>query len=150
MIKDTKLRNKLQRIAHLVNTDENEYAVYRARVLRAKVGQRRLKSDEIRLTRLLFIFVNKWQYLRKGAKYTEIYVQWSRFLQVSLLTWQTDGQLDHATRSVTIGLRTSISTATRPNYKDMARQSCATVPRWRFFASCICSEPRATHFRPAF
>jgi len=24
------------------------------------------------------------------------------------------------------------------------------VPRWRFFASCICSEPRAAHFRPAF
>jgi len=59
MIKVTKIRNKLQRIAHLVNTDENEYAVYRARVLRAKVGQRRLKSDEIRLTRLLFILVNK-------------------------------------------------------------------------------------------
>jgi len=29
------------------------------------------------------------------------------FLQVSLLTWQTDGHLDHATRSITIGhLRT--------------------------------------------
>ena len=26
----------------------------------------------------------------------------------------------------------------------------AMVPRWRFFASCICSEPRAAHFRPAF
>jgi len=27
------------------------------------------------------------------------------------------------------------------------------VPRWRFwrlFGSCICSEPRAAHFRPAF
>jgi len=24
------------------------------------------------------------------------------------------------------------------------------VPRWRFFASCICSEPRAAHFRPVF
>jgi len=34
--------------------------------------------------------------------------------------------------------------------EDMARQSCAMVPRWRFFASCICSEPRASHFRPAF
>ena len=34
--------------------------------------------------------------------------------------------------------------------KDMARQSCAMVPRWRFFASCICSEPRAAHFGPAF
>ena len=34
--------------------------------------------------------------------------------------------------------------------EDMARQSCAMVPRWRFFASCICSEPRAAHFRPAF
>ena len=34
--------------------------------------------------------------------------------------------------------------------EDMARQSCAMVPRWRFFASCICSEPRAVHFRPAF
>jgi len=32
----------------------------------------------------------------------------------------------------------------------MARQSCAMVPRWLFFASCICSEPRAAHFRPAF
>jgi len=27
--------------------------------------------------------------------------------------------------------------------EDIARQSCATVPRWRFFASCIFSEPRA-------
>jgi len=27
------------------------------------------------------------------------------------------------------------------------------VPRWRFlatFGSCICSEPRAAHFRPVF
>ena len=35
-------------------------------------------------------------------------------------------------------------------YEDMARQICAMVPRWRFFASCISSEPRAAHFRPAF
>jgi len=34
--------------------------------------------------------------------------------------------------------------------EDMARQSCAMVPRWRFFASCISSEPHAAHFRPAF
>ena len=34
--------------------------------------------------------------------------------------------------------------------EDMARQSCAMVPRWRFFASCICSEPRAAHFRHTF
>jgi len=30
---------------------------------------------------------------------------------------------------------------------------CGMVPRWRFlatFASCICSEPRAAHFRPVF
>jgi len=33
---------------------------------------------------------------------------------------------------------------------DIARQSCAMVPRWRFFASCIYSEPRAAHFRHAF
>jgi len=34
--------------------------------------------------------------------------------------------------------------------KDMARQSCAMVPRWQFFASCIFSEPHAVHLRPAF
>ena len=34
--------------------------------------------------------------------------------------------------------------------EDRARQSCAIVQRWRFFASCICSEPCAAHFRPAF
>jgi len=38
--------------------------------------------------------------------------------------------------------------------EDIARQSCAMVPRWRifwrFFGSCIFSEPRAAHFRPAF
>jgi len=34
--------------------------------------------------------------------------------------------------------------------EDIARQSCAMVLRWRFFVSCICSEPRAAHFRPAF
>ena len=37
--------------------------------------------------------------------------------------------------------------------EDTARRSCAMVPRWRFlatfFASCIFSEPRAAHFRPA-
>jgi len=33
--------------------------------------------------------------------------------------------------------------------KDIARQSCAMVPRWRLFASCIFSEPRAARFRPA-
>jgi len=34
--------------------------------------------------------------------------------------------------------------------EDTSRQSCAMVPRWLFFASCIFSEPRAVHFRPAF
>jgi len=36
----------------------------------------------------------------------------------------------------------------------LARQSCGMVPRRRFFddffGSCICSEPRAAPFRPAF
>jgi len=32
----------------------------------------------------------------------------------------------------------------------MAQQSYAMVLRWRFFASCIYSEPRAACFRPAF
>jgi len=36
------------------------------------------------------------------------------------------------------------------SYEDIARQSCAMVRRWRFFASCISSEPRAAHFRHAF
>ena len=31
-----------------------------------------------------------------------------------------------------------------------ARQSCAMVPKWRFFASCIFSEPLAAHSRHAF
>jgi len=34
--------------------------------------------------------------------------------------------------------------------EDTAQQSCVMVPRWRFFASCISSEPHAAHFRPAF
>jgi len=39
--------------------------------------------------------------------------------------------------------------------KDMAGQSCAIVPRWRFFGefflgSCISSESLPAHFRPAF
>jgi len=34
--------------------------------------------------------------------------------------------------------------------EDIARQSCAMVPKSRYFASCIFSEPRAAHFRPAF
>jgi len=38
--------------------------------------------------------------------------------------------------------------------EDIARQICGMVPRWRlfgdFFASCICSEPLAARFRPAF
>jgi len=34
--------------------------------------------------------------------------------------------------------------------EDTVRQSCAMVSRWRFFASCIFSEPHAVHFRPPF
>ena len=34
--------------------------------------------------------------------------------------------------------------------KDTARQSCAMVTKWRFFASCIFSELRAARFRHAF
>jgi len=34
--------------------------------------------------------------------------------------------------------------------EDVARQTCAMVPKWRFFASCISSKPHAAHFRPAF
>jgi len=34
--------------------------------------------------------------------------------------------------------------------KDTARQTCAMMPKWRFFASCISSVPRAAHFKPAF
>jgi len=34
--------------------------------------------------------------------------------------------------------------------EDTARQSCTMMPKWRFFASCIFSEPRAAHFRHAF
>ena len=33
---------------------------------------------------------------------------------------------------------------------NIARQTCVMVPKWRLFASCISSEPRAAHFRPAF
>jgi len=33
--------------------------------------------------------------------------------------------------------------------EDIAQQSCEMVLRWRFFASCIFSEPRAACFRPA-
>jgi len=33
--------------------------------------------------------------------------------------------------------------------KDTAWQSCAMVPRWWFFASCIFSEPSAARFRSA-
>jgi len=33
--------------------------------------------------------------------------------------------------------------------KDIARQGCVMVPRWRFFAFCIFSEPRGARFRPA-
>jgi len=34
--------------------------------------------------------------------------------------------------------------------EDIARQSCAMVPRWRTFGSCISSKPSRAHFRPAF
>jgi len=34
--------------------------------------------------------------------------------------------------------------------EDIALQSCVMVRRWRFFASCISSEPRAADFRHAF
>jgi len=34
--------------------------------------------------------------------------------------------------------------------EDIARHSCAMVPKWRFFVSCISGEPLAAHFRPAF
>jgi len=35
------------------------------------------------------------------------------------------------------------------SWEDIAQQSCVMVPRWRFFASCIFSEPCAARFRPA-
>ena len=35
------------------------------------------------------------------------------------------------------------------NNKDIARQGCTMVPRWRFFASCIFREPCAARFRAA-
>jgi len=42
---------------------------------------------------------------------------------------------------------------TCPSCEDIARQSCAMVPRWHFlvtfFASCIFSELHAARFRPA-
>ena len=34
--------------------------------------------------------------------------------------------------------------------EDTARQSCAIMPKWRLFASCIFSELCAAHFRHAF
>jgi len=34
--------------------------------------------------------------------------------------------------------------------EDIAQQSCAMLPRWRIFGSCISSELRAAHFRHAF
>ena len=34
--------------------------------------------------------------------------------------------------------------------EDKARQSCAMVPKWRFFAFCIFSEQRIAHFKHAF
>jgi len=34
--------------------------------------------------------------------------------------------------------------------EDIAWQSCWMVCRWRIFASCIFSDPRAAHFRPVF
>jgi len=39
---------------------------------------------------------------------------------------------------------------TRLSFEDIARQSCAMVPKWRFLASCIFSEQRTAHFRHAF
>jgi len=33
--------------------------------------------------------------------------------------------------------------------EDIARQSCAMVPEWRFLRPVFCSEPRAARFRPA-
>jgi len=34
--------------------------------------------------------------------------------------------------------------------EDAARESCAMVPKWRFCASCVFSEPHAAHFWHAF
>jgi len=39
---------------------------------------------------------------------------------------------------------------TCPSCEDIVRQSCALVRRWPIFASCISSERRLAHFRPAF
>jgi len=33
----------------------------------------------------------------------------------------------------------SVTASTNAIMKDVAPQSCAMVPRWRFFGSCICS-----------
>ena len=34
--------------------------------------------------------------------------------------------------------------------EDMARQRCTLVPKWRFFASCICSEPHISDMHSKF
>jgi len=34
--------------------------------------------------------------------------------------------------------------------EDIVQQSCAIVPKWQYFVSCISSEPCAANFTPAF
>jgi len=54
-------------------------------------------------------------------------------------------------RCLTTFFRLSIfASAAKIQPDNTARQICAMVPKWRFFASCIFSEPRAAHFRHAF
>jgi len=47
------------------------------------------------------------------------------------------------------GCKMVVVVSTCLSCEDMARQSCAMVRRFKFFASCISSDPHAACFRPA-
>ena len=46
--------------------------------------------------------------------------------------------------------RLSIHASIAKVWPDEVVRLCPDGDFWRLFASCICSEPRAAHFRPAF
>ena len=102
------------------------------------------------VSRLKFTILSGHVEERKGKERKEVYL-YSAFIVATTLK-----ALRRGSHSFTCKRRYWCLTSfflivdTCLSSEDIAQQSCAMVPKCRFFASCISSEPRAAHFRHAF
>jgi len=128
----------------------------------------KMKLEMWAMPNVMAALPNRWRHLFNAAKFG-----WRPLVECRAVTlprretqWNLQGYLKLANRSQPVAGQsspyyedmwrrycclTSFSDFTMClSCEDMARQSCAMVPRRRFSASCIYSEPRAARFTPAF